>query len=71
MFKSCSGQYLDEQRLYRRDAKGKIVKENDHIMDAERYGLMADGFIKSIKAKEVPRNERYIGARSHSGGWMG
>ena len=32
---------------------------------------MADGFIKSIKTKEVPRNERYIGARSHSGGWMG
>ena len=71
VFKSCSGQYLDEQRLYRRDAKGKIVKENDHIMDAERYGLMADSFIKSIKTKEVPRNERYIGARSHSGGWMG
>ena len=26
-----------EFRLYRRDEKGKIVKENDHLMDAKRY----------------------------------
>jgi len=31
---------LSEIRLYRRDEKGRIVKENDHLMDALRYGVM-------------------------------
>lgn len=29
-----------EYRLYRRDEKGKIVKTNDHLMDATRYLIM-------------------------------
>lgn len=29
--------WLAEYRLYRRDEKGKIVKEFDHLMDATRY----------------------------------
>jgi hypothetical protein len=29
-----------EIRIYRRDDKGKIVKENDHLMDAMRYLIM-------------------------------
>lgn len=29
--------WLMEYRLYRRDEKGKVVKENDHLMDATRY----------------------------------
>lgn len=29
--------WLAEFRLYRRDDKGKIVKKNDHLMDATRY----------------------------------
>nr|WP_269438529.1 hypothetical protein [Halomonas sp. IOP_31] len=29
--------WLAEYRLYRRDEKGRIVKENDHLMDATRY----------------------------------
>jgi hypothetical protein len=31
-----------EHSLYRRDAKGKIVKENDHLMDCTRYLLKTD-----------------------------
>jgi len=31
---------LSEYRLYRRDEKGKIVKEHDHLMDAMRYLVM-------------------------------
>ncbi len=29
--------WLAEYRLYRRDEKGRIVKANDHLMDATRY----------------------------------
>jgi hypothetical protein len=29
--------WLAEYRLYRRDERGNIVKENDHLMDATRY----------------------------------
>lgn len=32
--------WLKEFRIYRRDDKGKIVKENDHLMDATRYLVM-------------------------------
>jgi hypothetical protein len=31
---------LGELRIYRRDEKGKVVKENDHLMDATRYLIM-------------------------------
>jgi hypothetical protein len=34
------GQTLAELRLYRRDEHGKVVKENDHLMDALRYLVM-------------------------------
>lgn len=33
---------LKELRLYRRDEKGKIVKQNDHLMDCMRYLLNTD-----------------------------
>jgi hypothetical protein len=32
--------FLTEFRLYRRDEKGKIVKENDHLCDCARYLLL-------------------------------
>ena len=31
------GNFLSEYRLYRRDEKGRIIKENDHLMDCGRY----------------------------------
>lgn len=36
VFKSLQS-WLSEYRIYRRDEKGKIVKEHDHLMDATRY----------------------------------
>jgi hypothetical protein len=44
---------FDEYRLYRRDEKGKIVKENDHYMDAIRYLVMTG--IKIAKPITVQR----------------
>jgi len=39
VFKSLRS-LLSEFRIYRRDENGKIVKENDHLMDAMRYLVM-------------------------------
>jgi phage terminase large subunit-like protein len=36
VFKSLSG-WFDEFRLYRRDDKGRVVKQMDHYMDCTRY----------------------------------
>lgn len=33
--------WTSEFRIYRRDENGKIVKENDHLMDATRYLVMS------------------------------
>jgi hypothetical protein len=33
--------WLSEFRIYRRDENGKIIKENDHLMDAMRYLIMS------------------------------
>jgi len=37
---STLGNWLREYRIYRRDENGKVVKENDHAMDATRYLIM-------------------------------
>lgn len=34
--------WFTEYRLYRRDEKGRIIKESDHLMDTTRYLVMAD-----------------------------
>jgi phage terminase large subunit-like protein len=39
-------EWLGEFRIYRRDEKGKVVKANDHLMDATRY------LVRSGKAHE-------------------
>lgn len=41
VFRSCRN-FFAEYRIYRRDEKGKIVKQNDHMMDAVRYMVNAD-----------------------------
>jgi hypothetical protein len=33
-------EWLAEYRIYRRDDKGRVVKSNDHLMDATRYLVM-------------------------------
>lgn len=36
IFKTCT-ETLAEFRIYRRDDKGKVIKQNDHCLDAMRY----------------------------------
>ncbi len=40
VFKSLQN-WLSEYRIYRRDEDGKVVKENDHLMDCTRYLIMS------------------------------
>lgn len=40
VFRTC-GNWLQEFRLYQRDKEGKVVKQNDHLMDAMRYLIVS------------------------------
>lgn len=48
VFKTCQN-FFKEYRLYRRDDKGRIVKTNDHLMDAIRYGITSGLSIATVK----------------------
>lgn len=50
--------FTKEFRLYRRDAKGKIVKQNDHLMDCFRYLNNTPG---AFQPRPIPRNRKYRG----------
>jgi hypothetical protein len=65
VFKSCRN-LLGEMRLYRRDDKGKVVKENDHACDALRYGIVTGlGLASTVPVEETEYES------AHEGGWMG
>jgi hypothetical protein len=40
IFASCHA-FWEEYGIYQRDDHGKVVKEQDHVMDASRYGVQA------------------------------
>lgn len=52
VFRSCQN-WLNEHRLYRRDDKGRIVKQYDHLMDATRYLVRLRASV--MRTKPVPR----------------
>lgn len=72
IFASCQN-FRFEFRLYRRDDKGRIVKQNDHAMDESRYMCMSG--IERMKTKPgekiKPEGGEFSGSGSSSGGWMG
>lgn len=59
--------WLAEYRLYRRDEKGRVVKERDHLMDATRY--MEVEFLNTCRTRPKPQNPQFGGYGG--GGWMG
>lgn len=42
VFRTCRN-WFDEFDIYQRDEKGKVVKKNDHLMDATRYAVRSHG----------------------------
>jgi len=55
VFGSCQA-WWDEFRMYRRDARGRVVKVNDHLMDATRY--VARSGLARMKRKPAKADEQ-------------
>lgn len=70
VFQSCQS-WLSEYRLYRRDEKGKVVKEFDHLMDATRY-LIVSGIDLMRTAPSDDEHETIyaVGRRREHTEWM-
>lgn len=69
VFASCLP-WFQEYRNYHRDEKGKIIKKDDHIMDAMRYAVMTGlsrASTRPLPKANLPRREAPRGP----GGWMG
>ena len=65
------GNWLSEFRLYQRDQEGRIVKQNDHLMDATRYLIMSGRDRMTTKPKPQPEEYQrsyYPGEGQYS--WM-
>jgi phage terminase large subunit-like protein len=67
MLKICENcqMTLQEMENYHRDEKGKIVKANDHLMDALRYGIMSG----STVAKQQTPPQAYAGQTGVGGNY--
>lgn len=61
VFRSCRN-LITEMRLYRRDEKGKVVKENDHAVDALRYALVSGLKRASVKTERTETAAHYVDA---------
>ena len=57
IFRTCNA-LLSELRIYRRDDKGRVVKENDHAVDALRYLVMTGMRVAQVEPEEVEANIR-------------
>lgn len=64
--------FLAEIRIYRRDDKGKVVKENDHLMDCLKYLILTGMKYASVdlRLEEAEREVAQLGkARSSVTGY--
>ena len=70
--KVCSNlkNWLTEFRLYRREKDGKVVKENDHLMDATRYLIVSGRDRMIVKPRPRPGILDEGPAYRGEGGWM-
>jgi len=68
VFRSLSN-YLEERRLYRRDEKGKIVKEKDHLQDGVRY-LVMSGIERAVTMPAPKQEIKFTPSWGGGGSWM-
>lgn len=55
VFRNCAN-FLAEYRLYRRDEKGRVLKQNDHLMDAARYLIMSGLDREILEPNDLSKN---------------
>jgi len=77
VFESCLP-WWEEFRNYQRDLNGRIVKENDHLMDATRYAVMTglehlevDPEHDKARRKREAEETVYYNEATISQNWMG
>jgi hypothetical protein len=63
------GAWGSEYRLYRRDEKGRIVKANDHLMDATRYLEMSGFAVASVRPVPQGMGQGFTGAADSTAGY--
>ncbi len=69
VFKSL-GNWLSEFRLYQRDENGKVLKQDDHLMDATRY-LVMSGRDRMVQKPVIrPARPEYRTAGENDLSWM-
>lgn len=69
IFKTCTN-LLSEFRIYRRDERGKIIKKNDHAMDAMRYLIMSGmHFAQTMPDMDIGRGNEDDNSRSNITGY--
>ena len=55
IFSTCT-KLINEIRMYRRDEKGKIVKQDDHLIDSARYAIFTRDQILQTEAEAKARS---------------
>jgi phage terminase large subunit-like protein len=64
IFKSCTA-IQKEFNLYIRDEKGKIVKKNDHLLDALRYLCLSDRNVWSFMPSSMTQQNKVVDMRQY------
>ena len=70
---SSLGAWFDEYRLYRRDDKGRVVKQADHLCDSSRYAIVSGRARMKTKpgAPKEPTGSIFADPKTAGSGWMG
>jgi hypothetical protein len=69
IFSSCSA-WFEEVRLYRRDDKGRVVKKDDHLMDATRYAVRSGRNRMKTKPGDSDRHPTVLDPATAAVSWM-
>jgi hypothetical protein len=69
VFRGRCPNWMAERRLYRRDEKGRVVKQNDHAQDAGRYGIASGDAWFAQEPVALANPDRVIDIFGDSGGW--